>query len=40
MLVFKRPGNGIPPSKLVEIVGRKVTRTIPADSKLEFEDLS
>ena len=40
MLVFKRPGNGIPPSKLAEIVGRKVTRTIPADSKLEFEDLS
>jgi N-acetylneuraminate synthase/N,N'-diacetyllegionaminate synthase len=40
MLVFKRPGNGIPPSKLAEIVGRKVNRTIPADSKLEFEDLS
>ncbi len=40
MLVFKRPGVGIPPSKLSEVVGRKAIRTIPADSMLQFEDLT
>jgi len=39
MLVFKRPGTGIPPSKLSTVVGRRAAREIPADTLIQFEDL-
>lgn len=39
MLAFKRPGLGIPPSKLALVVGRKTTRTLPADTMITDEDL-
>jgi N,N'-diacetyllegionaminate synthase len=39
MLVFKRPGTGIPPSKLSIVVGRRAAREIPADTLMRLEDL-
>ncbi len=39
MLVFKRPGTGIPPSKLSTVVGRRAAREIPADTLIQVEDL-
>jgi N,N'-diacetyllegionaminate synthase len=39
MLVAKKPASGIPVSALAEIVGRRVTRPVPADRLLCWEDL-
>lgn len=39
MLVFKRPGTGIPPSRLSTVVGRKAARDIPAETLMRLEDL-
>jgi N-acetylneuraminate synthase/N,N'-diacetyllegionaminate synthase len=39
LLAYKRPGTGIPPSRLKDVIGRKTTRTIPADTLIRFEDL-
>jgi N,N'-diacetyllegionaminate synthase len=39
MLVFKRPGTGIPPSRVSAVIGRKATRTIQGDTLVQFEDL-
>ena len=39
MLIPKRPGNGIPPSKINNILGRKVKRDIPPDKEILWEDL-
>jgi N,N'-diacetyllegionaminate synthase len=39
LLAFKRPGTGIPPSKLGGVIGRRTTRIIPADTLIRFEDL-
>ena len=39
LLAYKRPGTGIPPSRLGDVIGRKTTRTIPADTLIRFEDL-
>ena len=38
-LAYKRPGTGIPPSRLGDVVGRRTARTIPADTLIRFEDL-
>lgn len=39
LLAYKRPGTGIPPSRLADVIGRRTTRTIPADTLIQFEDL-
>lgn len=39
MLAFKRPGTGIPPSRLSTVTGRAAVRTIQADALIQFEDL-
>ena len=39
MLIPKRPGNGISPSKITEVVGKKVKRTIEEDTEIKWEDL-
>ena len=39
MLVFKRPGIGIPPSKLSTVVGRRAARKIPADTLIQDGDM-
>ncbi|MCW5939056.1 MAG: N-acetylneuraminate synthase [Fimbriimonadaceae bacterium] len=38
-LVAKRPGTGIPPSRLAKVVGRRLARDVEADSPLAWEDL-
>jgi N-acetylneuraminate synthase len=38
-LAAKKPGNGIPAQRLFEIVGRKLKRTILADTLLQEDDL-
>ena len=38
MLVFRRPGTGIPPSSISSLIGRRATRTIPADTMIRSED--
>ena len=39
MLVPKKPASGIPIAALQEIVGRRVTRPVPADRLLSWEDI-
>lgn len=38
-LIMKRPGDGISPMKIDEIVGRRINRDLSADHKLKAEDL-
>ncbi|MBI1767957.1 MAG: N-acetylneuraminate synthase [Bacteroidetes bacterium] len=38
-LIMKRPGDGISPMKMDEIIGRKVNKDLAADHKLREEDL-
>jgi len=38
-LAFKKPGDGISAAKYKEILGRRVSRNLPADHKLEESDL-
>jgi sialic acid synthase SpsE len=38
-LVAKRPGNGVPASRLEEFIGRRLRHTVAADSALSFEDI-
>ncbi len=38
-VALKKPGNGLPPSRLGEILGRRLTRSIPADTLIQEEDL-
>ena len=38
-LAVKKPGSGIPAQRLCEVVGRKLKRTIPADTLLQEDDL-
>ncbi len=40
MLTTKRPGNGIPATRLPEVVGRRAARAIPANHVLETGDLA
>lgn len=37
MLCYKRPGSGIPPAKLQDVVGSVAARDIPEDSLLRYE---
>ena len=39
-LTTKRPGRGIPASRLYECIGRKVTRDLPANAQLQDGDLA
>jgi N,N'-diacetyllegionaminate synthase len=39
MLAFKRPGTGIPPSRLSTVIGQRAARTIAADTLIQLEDL-
>ncbi len=39
LLTTKRPGTGIPPDQLGEILGRRTTRPIAADTLLRWEDV-
>lgn len=39
MLAFKRPGTGIPPSQLAQVIGRNAKRMISADSLILLADL-
>ena len=39
MLIPKRPGNGISPSEIKNILGRKVKHDIPPDKEILWEDL-
>jgi N-acetylneuraminate synthase len=34
MLAFKKPGTGLPPGRVAEVVGRRARRDLPADSLL------
>jgi N-acetylneuraminate synthase/N,N'-diacetyllegionaminate synthase len=38
-LVAKRPGNGVPASRLEEFIGRRLRHAVAADSALSFEDI-
>ena len=40
MLTTKRPGNGIPATRLDEVVGRRAARAIPANELLSEDDLA
>lgn len=40
LLVFKRPGTGIPPALSARLVGRRLKRALPADALLSLKDLS
>lgn len=37
-LVYKRPGTGLPPDRIVDIVGRQATRDIAADEQIRVGD--
>lgn len=39
MLVFKRPGDGISPARVNEVVGRKLQRNVDVEEKILWEDL-
>jgi sialic acid synthase SpsE len=36
---MKRPGDGISPMRMAEIVGKKALYTIPEDHKISLEDI-
>jgi len=38
-LVIKKPGTGLPPERLTEIVGRRLARAVAADQLLSPEDI-
>jgi N-acetylneuraminate synthase len=40
MLTVKKPGNGIAPARMSEIIGRRTARTIPVDQLLALDDLA
>lgn len=40
MLTAKKPGHGLAPARLSEIIGRRAVRAIPADTLLTLEDLT
>tara|TARA_B100001750_G_C15508442_1_gene601990 strand:- start:1128 stop:2180 length:1053 start_codon:yes stop_codon:yes gene_type:complete len=40
MLTAKRPGLGIPPDKIDEIIGKKINKDIDKDSVIRWEDIS
>lgn len=38
-VVFKKPGTGLPPDRLTEIVGRRLVRAVEADALLAIDDI-
>jgi N-acetylneuraminate synthase len=40
LVAIKRPGNGLPPAMLAQVVGRQVNRAVRADALLTFEMLT
>jgi sialic acid synthase SpsE len=38
-LLVKRPGGGIKPSRIDEVLGRRLTRALEADDLLQWDDL-
>ena len=40
MLAVKKPGDGIAPARMSEIIGRRTARMIPADQLLSLDDLA
>ena len=38
-LAFKKPGTGIPANRVAEVVGRKLVRSVAANTLLREEDL-
>ena len=38
-LIMKRPGDGISPMKIDEVLGKKIKRNLASDYKLSFSDL-
>jgi sialic acid synthase SpsE len=38
-LAVKKPGGGIPASRMAELIGGRLRRAIKADEPLRFEDL-
>ena len=40
MLTVKKPGHGLAPARLSEIIGRRAVRAIPADTLLALEDFA
>ena len=38
MLTFKRPGTGISPSEISNVIGKKAQKYIKADSLLNYND--
>jgi N-acetylneuraminate synthase/N,N'-diacetyllegionaminate synthase len=39
-LAFKRPGTGIPPSEIDNVIGRRARRTIANDTVIQLEDIA
>jgi N-acetylneuraminate synthase/N,N'-diacetyllegionaminate synthase len=39
-LTVKRPGTGIPPRHLADIVGRRLARPVTADTPIAWDDLA
>jgi N,N'-diacetyllegionaminate synthase len=39
MLGVKKPGGGIPPGELKSLIGKRLSRTLPADTQLQPDDL-
>jgi N,N'-diacetyllegionaminate synthase len=40
MLAIKKPGSGLPPARLGEVLGRRAARTIEADEVLTEADVA
>ena len=39
MLTYKRPGTGISPSEIANVIGKKAKETIPEDELIKWEYL-
>ena len=39
-VVFKRPGSGISPSKINQVIGRRLKRNIEIDTLINYQDLA
>ena len=40
MLTYKRPGDGISPDEIVNVIGKKATNDIKDDAQIKWEDLN
>jgi N-acetylneuraminate synthase len=39
-IALKKPGTGLPPDSLAQLVGRRLVRSLPADHQLSMDDLT